>query len=74
MTSLVDEVNMHHGNFQEVALILQSHKQHVVGSGAVSEKMTQFINELIKDNENKSVERHSVEGIPSLDSSAAAGH
>ena len=52
VTGPLEEVEMQHGSFQEVALVLQSHEQHLARNGAVSEK-TQYINELNKDDENK---------------------
>ena len=55
VSSLVEEVKMHHGNFQEVAWVLRSHDQFIAKNDAASEQMTQYINELIKDNENKSL-------------------
>ena len=55
VSSLVEEMKMHHGNFQEVAWVLQSHDQFIAKNDAASEQMTQYINELIKDNENKSL-------------------
>ena len=55
MTLLVEEVKTHHGNFQEVAWVLQNHHQFIAKNGTVSEEMAGYIKELIRDNENKSL-------------------
>ena len=51
----VDEVKTHQKNFQEVAKVLQNHEQHIENNGAVAKQMEQYINALIRENENKSL-------------------
>ena len=46
---------MHHGNFQEVAWVLQNHEQRIAINGVVSDRMTQLINDVIQDNQDKSL-------------------
>ena len=58
MTLLVEEVKTHHGNFQEVAWVLQNHHQFIAKNGTASEEMAGNIRELIRDNEKKSMRRH----------------
>ena len=36
-------------------MVLQNHEQHIANSGAVAQQMAQYIDALIKDNENKSL-------------------
>ena len=55
MSSLVDEVNIHGDNFQKVGMITQVYEQYIVRSGVVTQEMDQYVNELIKDNEQKSL-------------------
>ena len=54
-TSLAEEVGKHQNNFQEVARIFQAHEEHIVKTGAATQEMAQYINALIKENENKTV-------------------
>ena len=37
MASLVEEVKTHHGNFQEVAWVLQNHENHIANSETVAQ-------------------------------------
>ena len=53
IAELVGDVTKHKDNFQEVVQVLQNHEKHIAKSGAASEEMAQYINALIKDNENK---------------------
>ena len=53
MSSLVDEVNTHRDNFQEVGMIIQVHEQYIVRSGVVTKEIAQYVNALIKDSEQK---------------------
>ena len=55
IAELVGEVTKHKDNFQEVVRVLQNNEQHMAKSGAASEEMAQYINALIRDNENKSL-------------------
>ena len=52
---LVEEAKAHQKCFQEVAKVLQNHEQHIANSGAVAQQMAQYIDALIKDNENKTL-------------------
>ena len=52
-TSLAEDVNKHKDNFREVARIFQAHEEYIVKTGAASQEMAQYINALIKENENK---------------------
>ena len=54
-SSLVEEVNTHRENFQKVGMIMQIHEQHIVQSGAFTQEMAQFVNALIRENEQKSM-------------------
>ena len=54
-TSLSEEVGKHQDNFREVARIFQAHEEHIVKTGAATQEMAQYINALIKENENKTV-------------------
>ena len=51
----MDEVGIHRNDFQNVAMIMQVHEQHIVQSGAVTQEMAQYINALIQENEQKSL-------------------
>ena len=55
MNSLVEEVNTHRENFQKVGLIIQTHEQHIVQNGTVTQEMAQYISALIKESEQKSL-------------------
>ena len=55
MNGLVEEVSAHRDNFQKVALVMQVYEQHIVRSGAATQEMAQYINALIKENEQKSL-------------------
>ena len=52
---LVDEVNIHRNNFQNVVMIMQIHEQYIVWSGVVTQEMAQHNNALVRDNQNKNV-------------------
>ena len=54
-TGLAEEVGKYQNNFREVVWIFQTHEEHIVKNGAVSQEMAQRINALIKENENKTV-------------------
>ena len=54
-TSLAEEIGKHQDNFREVARIFQAHEEHMAKTGAASQEMAQYINALIKENENKTV-------------------
>ena len=53
MASLVEEVNTHHGNFQEVVWVLGNNDNHIPDNGFVAQQMTQYIDAQIKDNEKR---------------------
>lgn len=55
MNSLVEEVSVHRDNFQKVGLVMHVHEQHMVQSGAITQEMAQYINALVKENEQKSL-------------------
>ena len=55
MNSLVEDVRIHHDNFEKLGLILHVHEQHIVQSGAVTQEMAQFMNALIQENQQKSL-------------------
>ena len=55
MSSLVEEVNTHRDNFQKVGMIMQVHEQYIVRSGVVTQEMAQYVNALIKENEQKNM-------------------
>ena len=42
-------------SFQEGVKVLQNHEQRITNSGAVAQQTVQYIDELIKENENKSL-------------------
>ena len=52
---VVEEVKAHQKCFQEVEKVLQNHEQHITNNGAVAQQMAQYIDALIKENENKSL-------------------
>ena len=52
---VMDEAKAHQKCFREVAKVLQNHEQHIINNGAVAQQMAQYIDALIKDNENKSL-------------------
>ena len=47
--NLVEEVNIHRNNFQNVGMIIQIHEQSIVLSGVVTPEMTQNVNALIRE-------------------------
>ena len=55
MNNLVEEVNTHRDNFQKVGMIMQVHEQYIVRSGVVTQEMAQYVNALIRENEEKSL-------------------
>ena len=55
VNSLVEEVNTHRENFQKVGMIMQVHEQYIVRSGVRTHEMAQFVNALIRENEQKSM-------------------
>ena len=55
LSSLVEEVNTHRDNFQKVWMIMQVHEQYIVRSGVVTREMAQYVNALIRENEQKSM-------------------
>ena len=55
MAELVQEVQKHQNNFQEVVRVLQIHEEHILKSGTASEEMAQRINALIQDSQNKNM-------------------
>ena len=48
------EVRTHHDNFQKVGIVIQAREQYILRSGAVTQEMTQYINAIIQENEQKS--------------------
>ena len=54
-TSLAEVIGKHQDNFLEVVRIFQAHEEHMAKTGAASQEMAQYINALIKENENKTV-------------------
>ena len=55
MNSLVEDVRIHHDNFEKLGLILHVHEQRIVQSGAVTQEMAQYMNALIQENQQKSL-------------------
>ena len=58
--SIVEEVNTHRDNFQKVGMVMQVHEQHIMRSGVVTQEMAQYVNALIRDNEQKNAR---IEGL-----------
>ena len=51
---LVDEVDIHRDNFQKVGMIMHP-RQHIVRSCVVTQEISQYINALVRDNQNKNM-------------------
>ena len=55
MAELVQEVQKHQNNFQEVVRVLKNHEKHILKNGTASDEMGQYINALVQDSQNKNV-------------------
>ena len=55
MNSLAEEVNTHRDSFQKVGMTMQVHEQYVVRSGVRTHEMAEFVNALIRENEQKNM-------------------
>ena len=53
VTGVVEEIKKHQEQFQEVVRVLQNHEQRILTNGVASQEMSQYINGLALDNENK---------------------
>ena len=56
MNNIVEEIKIHRDRFQKMAMVMQVHEQHIVQSGAVTQEMAQYINALIQDNLDKTMQ------------------
>ena len=51
----LQKVKTHHGTFQDVGFVLQNQERYIANNGVVAQKMAQYINVLVKDNQNMSL-------------------